>query len=528
METTTERITHNDGLNGAIPSHVKANGTGDAPAKRKLEWNAATLDSVLLILLILTMCSQMNLRAIGHDTLAEGKGFATKQLFIAVSDVMLALTFLWFIIRTTMLRAWSRIWWPSLPCWALIVALIIATVHAPALSRMVQESAEKGQHFGPKAILHAIKTKEGKEAVAHVIQFVLYFLVGILLFVNLICDRRGAEVIIRRRLALHVFPVAVLLATLLGAWQMLLLKHDPPHAFFGSPNVYSGFLAFALPLLVAHMIHEWRGVPQVFFTVALSILLAIATISSLWAVLALLIGIAVGGLLLRQPGRTGILLGASALVACVVWVGAVKLAQDDAAFRSLATESVQDPEHLKHPINLVRADFLRVAGDSSKSPGVENENESDPKAFNVKKQFIEWYAALGWAMPRQRAFATGVGPGNYQLNIGTYYGSLPNVKKMPPDSNNLYLVQGVSIGLLGLGALLWVLSYFARQAWMARKRYANDWLGAGVLASLASFAFVNLFHALIVRGVGIVLAFVLSLAIIAAQGDLHQRDKPGL
>jgi hypothetical protein len=94
----------------------------------------------------------------------------------------------------------------------------------------------------------------------------------------------------------------------------------------------------------------------------------------------------------------------------------------------------------------------------------------------VKKQYVEWYAALGWSLPQVKAFATGVGPGNYQGNIGTYYVSLPNEEKMPPDSNNLYLVQSVALGFLGLGTLLWVIFHFARVAWQARAAYPDDWL----------------------------------------------------
>jgi hypothetical protein len=107
------------------------------------------------------------------------------------------------------------------------------------------------------------------------------------------------------------------------------------------------------------------------------------------------------------------------------------------------------------------------------------------------------------------------------LNIGPYYqlGSWGELgkEKIPPDSNNLYLVQAVSIGVLGLGALLWVLGYFMRQALVAQWRFPTDWLGAGAFASLFAFCSVNLFHALIVRGMGIVLAFLLSLAIVALQ-----------
>lgn len=495
---------------------IEPNLTTPTPSqpRRKLEWNAATFDSLLLIALILTMCSQMNMRSIGKDTYLEG-GYVTKQLFIALSDVILCLTFVWFVIRTTMLKAWQRVWWPPVPCWALIVAMLIAMLHSPH----VTEALKGAHHAGPKALLKAMGGQEGKEAIAHIVQFVLYFIVAITLFVNLIHDRREGEIIVRRRLALHVFPVAILLATLLGCWQLLVSKHDPPHGLFGSSNVYSGFLALALPLLITHMIKEWRAVPQVFFTGALSLLLALATLSSPWAVLALLIGIAVGGLLLRQPARTNILLVASVVVSAVVWAGAVKLAGDDPAFKALGANAVKDPTHIHHPTKLVRADSLRLVGDSSHSPGDENENEKDATAFKIKKQFIEWYAALGFAMPRERAVATGVGPGNYQLNIGTYYGSLPNVKKILPDSNNLYLVQAVSLGLLGLGALLWVLGHFAHRAWLARRWHSSDWLGTGVLASLVSFGFVNIFHALIVRGVGLVLAFILALAVIAAQGE---------
>jgi hypothetical protein len=158
----------------------------------------------------------------------------------------------------------------------------------------------------------------------------------------------------------------------------------------------------------------------------------------------------------------------------------------------------------------------------------------EPKPANaspdLKKQYIEWYAALGWSQPRRVAgsetgersknFGTGVGPGNYQLNIGPYYSSLPNEEKMPPDSNNLYLVQAVALGVLGLGALLWAVLHFASLAIAARKKFPNDWLGAGVLASLAAAAFVNLFHALLVRGTGLTLAFLFSLAVIAwMQGE---------
>jgi O-antigen ligase len=117
--------------------------------------------------------------------------------------------------------------------------------------------------------------------------------------------------------------------------------------------------------------------------------------------------------------------------------------------------------------------------------------------------------------PRMHAFATGIGAGNYQFSIGSYYARLPNEEKMPPGSNNLYLVLADDIGILGLASLLWMLGYFFKRALEATRLNRNDWLGAGVIGLLVSFLFVNNFHALIVRGIGLVLVFAFSLAIVA-------------
>jgi hypothetical protein len=92
---------------------------------------------------------------------------------------------------------------------------------------------------------------------------------------------------------------------------------------------------------------------------------------------------------------------------------------------------------------------------------------------------------------------------------------LPNEEKMPPDSNNLYLVQAVSIGVLGLGTLLWVIGHFMSTARRAMRWTPTDWLPFGVFAALCAWLSVNVFHAGIVRGGGVVLAFMLSLAVVA-------------
>ena len=214
-------------------------------------------------------------------------------------------------------------------------------------------------------------------------------------------------------------------------------------------------------------------------------LLVCMTISTLWSLLALFAGV-VAGHFARRSMKFGI-------VAMLIF----------ASFFFALPISFVSPK-----LQQARLDSWRVGTPTQR----------------VKKQYVEWYAAMGWSRPARKQFATGVGAGNYQFNVGSYYGGLPNEAKMPPDSNNLYLVQMVSLGALGLAALLWVLAHFMKIAWRAarwkstastRKRGAA--LGAASFSALFAFAVVNVFHAGIVRGMSLVLAFLLSLAIVAWQ-----------
>lgn len=455
-------------------------------------------DSVFLGVLLLAMCSQINIGDIGQDTTREG--YVTKQLKIALPDIALLLNFGWFIARTILMRAWKKLWWPPLPCWALIFAMLLAFVHSDAMwskAGAAVESVDGGLGAQLKAVLKDKGTFQSiKEAIAEIIQYGLYFLVAPWLFVNLIHDRRSSTFIERRKFALGMFAIAVVtvvsLALLENARVELSAQEvvSAPRASWGSPNIFNSFVALALPLLLAwtwSVTHErewpyrWSQFLSTFAFVSLTV------VASVWSAIATFIGIVVVFFFSLRPMRV---LGA---VTSLVWLG--------------AGAYIWNTSPPNHP----RAEFMRL--NSATQP--------------VKKQFVEWYASQGFAVPRQRAFATGVGPGNYQINIGTYYGSgLPNEEKMPPDSNNLYLVQAVSIGLLGLGALLWVIFHFVRLAWQARKYFADDWLASAVLASLAAWLFVNLFHAMIVRGAGVVLAFVLSLAVVAAR--LNWRDQSTL
>jgi hypothetical protein len=463
------------------------------PESQPAKFDFALLDSILLGVLIALMCSQLNLGDIGKDTTAQG--YVTKQLKVALPDIALFLGFVWFALRTTALRAWRKVWWPPFPCWALLFALLLAIFHSRPLTKAVAANLQDAH--GAKEFLKALLSKESKEAIAETIQFAGYFLIAPLLFVNLIHDRRCEVLISRRRLALTTFFWAVLASIFYAFLNSGDLGFQ---GFFGSPNALSAFLAIALSLLAARLFQVGTQWHKIHWLLALAIVATFAVVSSLWSLLALLLGLVVASALASNRVRAVRPLVGFAAVALLTWLFAPAPSVIIRPHPPVTVTKIEPS---------LRAQSARLASATEK----------------VKKQYVEWFVASSrLADSRESSFATGVGPGNYQFNIGSYYARLPNEEKMPPDSNNLYLVQAVNIGVLGLGVLLWIVLHFGNIALAARRKFPDDWLAAGVLGALAAWLFVNLFHAAIVRGTGVVFALILSFAIIAIERDWEPQD----
>ena len=434
----------------------------------------AILDAVTLCFLIVAMCSQINLGDIGRDTTAEG--YVTKQLKVALPDIALFVCFGWFCLRTTFLRAWKKLWWPPLPCWALLAALLISILHSRPLVNAVAESISQTETTAQ--LIKALLTKESKEAIAETIQFTGYFLIAPLLFVNLIHDGRLGDVVTRRRLALWTFFLALCGVVVLACLQ-LLRGSQAPQSWFGSPNAWAAFCTIALPLVLARMLSpKVKTLPAIVLTCAVILLFA-ATMTSYWALVSIIPALVTVGWWLRVPARMVAVLAIAGVLLVGLW---------------------PRQSHLQ--------------------PARQQSFQLNSPQEKVKKQFVEWYVVTTrLSNYREEIFATGAGPGNYQFNIGAYYSRLPNEEKMPPDSNNLFLVQAVNIGVLGLGALLWMVLHYSQIATKAHNKFQDDWLAVGVLGAIVSWMFVNLFHASIVRGTGVVFAFILALAVIAFNRD---------
>ena len=124
---------------------------------------------------------------------------------------------------------------------------------------------------------------------------------------------------------------------------------------------------------------------------------------------------------------------------------------------------------------------------------------------DVKKEFIEWGAGINLltSMVPRTNLPLGVGMGNYQHNIGSYYGSLPNKGTVRNDVNSLFWVLAGSTGFIGLTMFIFILLQFgekARRVSRAQGGRATRALAVGMQVALVGIAVISPFTNLLVRG----------------------------
>ncbi len=243
-------------------------------------------------------------------------------------------------------------------------------------------------------------------------------------------------------------------------------------ATFGNRNVFGGYLAMMLPLAFGLLLYDPHRLRRAGYG-----LLIVAGASVLLAGGSFLaIALAFAALALTRGTRTFLVLLAVALLAA----GAVRplLPRDNA-------------EILHRSVMLC---------------------EPDDESM-MHERYAEWQAAL--FMIGDQPWR-GVGLGNYQRNIGLWFGSLPDkAEPAEPDSQNLYLVVGSTIGLPGalcLVALLIQAMIGALKSFSQAHDPVERGIALGAFGAMLGFAVNSFWSPLLVRGIGLPLMLVLALA----------------
>ena len=380
--------------------------------------------------------------------------------WIGYTDVLAALVCLAALLSVLVRGSWRALRLPPISAWALLAVSVLSITQATQISTAVIEAVKWG----------------------------LYLIAVYTLFASVLTDRA------RLRAALLTLAASVTLVVIWGLAQYCRVGLDQlarVQAGFTDRNTYSACLAIILPLPLAGGLQ----VPRVGARVWLLGVTAVGLVTMLSGPLIWVTLLALAWVALRQSGAARWI----PLAALAVFIAIMPVALPR-NYTAAVTEQTNPYEKT-----------IFKAG-----PGQEG------KIF-VMKRWLEWVPALRELSAHP---ALGVGVGNYQGNIAEYYyrgpgsgriqpATLPDVAKIEPDTNNLYLVTAGATGFCGLMALVGVLGYFLRRsrqlAALARDHLGRT-LATGLPAALLALILGNLFTAMFVRGLSLVIVLLFALA----------------
>ena len=327
--------------------------------------------------------------------------------------------------------------------------------------------------FVLQAALSLLKTESVLSSLKECFQILEYFVFAFLVFSSNLRDAK------RLRRAVVVFLCTATAVVGMGAVQYLRPGAVPDFrvgATLSNRNVLGGFLSLALPVFYGLLVLDrnlWRRAWY-----ALVILTGFAVNLSGGSVSALFVSFAVVSALVSRR--------LCLIFACVfvLFFGVIL-------------------PHMPRSNGAVLLDSVAIYRDGTPTT-----------------RYPEWQAAL--VMTEENPWL-GVGAGTYQRHIGRYYGAMPSPSiKSEADSQNLYLVLSSTMGVPGLLCFLGMLCVFGSRAARVLLQPGEAWrrgLAAGLVGSIVAFAVNSVWAPLLVRGIGLPLAFVFSLAV--ALGEPH-------
>jgi O-antigen ligase len=425
----------------------------------------------LLCLVVAAMPTQYG-QTVKHLTSSGGTAF---ERTISVGDAMLGLAFALWGLRVLLRWRWRECRWPSVACVGLVVVAALSAMHSELIAG---EIAHAGSAL--KAVRSSLMIRT---SLKEWVQFVIYALLAYTLFVNLLKETRFF------RGSLYILFGVATVAVGLGLKDYFVVA-DPKLVragmgesayLFNSQNIYSGFLAMVFPLMLAVVVSTRNMAVRVWLGAC--VVLGAVTMLGAGGLLATFLVLPTCAF--RHDRKTGWLV-AAAMAGLLVLLIAPR------------TRSYRDGIR---PLFTVRDD------------------EGD-----VSKQYVEWQAGLGMLEDHP---LFGVGTGLYQLNIGAYYGALPNKEKMPWDSNSLYLVVASTMGLVGLAALL----CFIVQPLLVANGLIGSLVGddrnlvIGLWGSMLAFAITSGLNCLWVRGTAPVLVYLIAMIAVLNQAEAAERSR---
>ncbi len=392
---------------------------------------------------------------------------------ISLADLIIYFLFLLWFFKLLIYKEFKRIHLPPLSLVLLVCITIISFVNATSLINWVKES----------------------------VKFIEYFLLLYLLFVN------NFKSISRRTIffIIYIFTSIILLVafvqhTILNA-EVYLIR-----GVFRNRNFLGAYLCMTIPIIYNELLHTSKGFVKIWMALILILTLWILVSGS--AIFAILVGL---GFVSWKYGKKIFILFLTSALAISLLYPICFLTKNKKAinsFLSIYEQGSINKNYYKRLTMLgdleknilvkkiIGKNFLLITSDNYVNAFLPLNQVGDrykkyDQEKNIKNRYIEMLASLNMMAENT---LIGIGAGNFQNHIGSYYFKLPKINTAEPGQNNGYLIIGSTIGFFGLVTVVWLLYEMLNRI---KKKTTNDFIGIGirgaVLACIIENTFVYLF-----------------------------------
>jgi O-antigen ligase len=281
--------------------------------------------------------------------------------------------------------------------------------------------------------------------------------------------------------------------------------------FFANRNILGSFLCMVIPLVYIELIYSNRKSQKIWMGALL--LTAYFVLLSGSTLLSLFISLLIISWMYSRKVFIRFIISALLLFAIYPFIMPAKNVNALKEFASIYEQGSVNENYYRRLVQLDASGkntlFSKTFGDkrleinsddlmSVKFPEIrpgEKYKDMDNKR-HIKNRYIEMQASLNLLSENT---LLGVGLGNFQNQIGTFYKELPKINTAEINQHNGYLIVASTMGILGLSALLWLFFLVWKQAKRRFKSPTKDkYIFLGLTGSILACMIESLFSDLFV------------------------------
>jgi O-antigen ligase len=353
----------------------------------------------------------------------------------SLADVLIGLILILWIFKVVYNKEWKEQKILPLPIIIFALAVLISFVNAGSLSEWTKES----------------------------VQVVEYFVLFYLLLLNNLKT-------IKYDLILKVLYISVSIVLLMAFIQHSIIDADTylVKGLFENRNLFGAYLCLSIPFIYIEFINSKKWPVKIWMALLLIVSSWVLVCGS--AFLAIIVSL---GIISWKLGKKIFVRYAVSILLVIIMYPFLFLTKNVTAmkdffsiyeqgsisknyYRRLTMLNVKDKNILfqqKIGNNDLQITTNKYFVTTLPKPKTGDSYKDIDNRKHIKNRYVEMQASLHMFSENM---LLGVGAGNFQNNIGTYYNGLPKVNTAEPYQNNSYLIIGSTIGLLGLSSMIWI------------------------------------------------------------------------